>query len=87
MIKRVPIKWGVRSGAEKMRRLGWNTNNINLASLKFVDEAQNYIRDCQDEATIALLKDAIIKVKSGRRVLKEFQPVEEFLKKQNFPFF
>jgi len=70
-----------------MRRLGWNTNAISLAAFKFVDDAQKHIRGCTDEATITLLQDAITRVKSGRRVLKKFLPIEDFLKNQNFPFF
>lgn len=87
MIKRVPIKWGAKSGAEKMRRLGWNTANINLASLKFVDDAQKYIRNCPDAKTVELLQEAIIKVKNGRRRLKEFLTIEQYLKNQDFPSF
>ena len=86
MIKRAPLKWGVRSGAEKMRRLGWNTNAISLAAFKFVDDAQKHIRGCTDEATITLLQDAITRVKSGRRVLKKFLSIEEFLHRRDFPF-
>lgn len=87
MIKRVPVKWGAQSGAEKMRRLGWNTAAISLASLKFVDDAQNYIRNCPDANTVALLQDTIKNVKSGRHIVKEFIKIEDWLKNHDFPPF
>ncbi|MDP2693218.1 MAG: hypothetical protein Q8O88_06325 [bacterium] len=85
MRRRVIIRRSVKAHLRILHARGWTTDTITVASEKFAEDAERYVKTCKQSALVMLLTDAIDKIKSGKRVLNVLWSINDFIENRGLP--